>query len=271
MTAIIAWRHIDLTFEIPFRNRLIIVGYLLFATWGIALFAILLFLQEFLLRGWRPPARFSLSAFLALPIAAIVGWVHNSRWNYRLTISDSIEITRHQLTVSLCPDDVVGIVGVGGLNLDGRKFFAWKHVLIVTDQDVHRLSLGYESSESCCEGLRRVSTNAWTIPFRGEISPPAFAETNSTSSHLSSLKRVKNVIRSVVKRSAVLGLTILLGSAAFLTGLFLNTEPEEIDGRALAGLKVVFAAGPLFLIDTVQEMRTLVSIRRLERELERSP
>ena len=219
-------------------------------------------LQFWLLPGETNPRRAALAAAVAVPASlGVAAWGFVRGYHTILVFSDVMELRRGVGSDEVVLSDVLGLVGPGGISLDGGELLVWKRVVVLTDDRRWSVSLTPAGNAALYRALRVHCRWAWGIPFRGSIEPP----------------EEEAAARTALRRSAAFSAGNSSGRcssarpwppAARRAGAWLLSRPGLDDTRlkAVAWLVVGLVAGFLVLANAGRELRTL---RRITAECRR--
>ncbi len=245
----------------PLHVRLVETA-MTFLVWGVVLWiAVGCAFQFWLLPDWPPPRRGALAAGLAAPFAI---WAacrcYFGRYFAVILHPEWIELRRQGSSDEIPSDDVLALIGRGGINLDGGELIAWKSLVIFTGDRSYTLAFNREVNASLYRTFREFCPGAWGLPFAGRLEPPE--ESGPLSG--AGLDRLRRYYRGQVTRTFVAGLLVAVASAAALalTVRFLGMKTLETKGAIW--LIVFPVIGVELLVRAFREVRVLRQVKQAE-------
>jgi hypothetical protein len=224
--------------------------------------ALIAALQFWLLPGATNLQRGALAATIAVPAALGMAVWRFVRVHHTILVFPEVLELRHVVGSDVVVlSDVLGLIGLGGISLDGGELLVWKRVVILTDNRRWSVSLTPAGNAALHRALRSHCRWAWGLPFRGSIEPPEEEAAARAAPH--SLGRF---YRRQCLRSLLLGLILAVGCAAGGAGLRSRPGLDATRLKAVAWLIVGLVVGFLLLANAGRELRTL---RRITAESRR--
>lgn len=220
--------------------------------------------KQFRWRKHRP-----IAVVVALPMAALLA-TRRFVWQYhRLTADDDSIVLKNLLgQVRLAPDEVQGIVGTGGANLQTSETDVWKEIVLLTRGRRYRISFDKHSNELCYEQLRELCPHAWGIPYRGRLETPIAGPELDPDDYVESLKTLRSFYLLYTQKTLFNGLLLVVGS--LIAGAVL-AQSMPLNGRGVVRLYVwlliVAFVGLIMAIRALKQIPVLLKVRYTEQRL----
>jgi hypothetical protein len=94
------------------------------------------------------------------------------RYDAIMVESHGIELRRGHRCDEIPCAEVLGVIGQGGINLDGGEIIAWQKVVILRDDRRHFLGFHREDNARVYRALRTACPRAWGVAFPPRLEPP---------------------------------------------------------------------------------------------------
>lgn len=134
-------------------------------------------LQFWILPHETNQRRAALAAVLVAPIVLGVIWHAGCRRYHAVRVEpDRIELRRGTTCDQLRAADVLGLIGLGGINLDGGELVARKRLVILTDERRYVLAFHRENNAELYRVLRDACRLAWGVPYPARLEPPTLTD-----------------------------------------------------------------------------------------------
>ena len=226
------------------------------------------------LQYWFAPhltnhTRAGLAALIAVPAAVCVALLMHARRYERIALyPDRIDLRRGGLVEEILYSDVIGLVGRGGINLDGGEMLVWKKLFVLTEDRRRCLEIHHEVNAGLYHYLREHCSKSWGIPFRGTLeSPKSDRRTNSDFAMAVSLGQLGRFYRLQVTKTATIGLAVASISLAGLVAVWVFAGINSDTSKGIGWLIVGVVAGALVLSDALRNATVMLRIQRAARGL----
>jgi hypothetical protein len=259
--------HSEVAYHVPRLQRLLGAG-LVFMNCCVGLWIVILVLWESVLQlPLTPPQRMLLAAFPACPGALSLAWWHYRRRNHLIVITpELLEIHHANVVNEILPSEVIGLIALPGISLEGEEMMVWKKVVIVTLYKSYAILLGAEENARCFEDLRQCCLYSWTLPFRGDLVPPAKCNRQDRYEHQSvELACLERFYRRQIVTVFWLAAGSICGGLAVIIALVTHGQVEGL-AKAITWSIVLFVVGVLLFGRGWQQTTLLKRIRKARQE-----
>ena len=247
----------DFLFEIPIKNHIIIHVLHALLLFGLLWPIFVGFLQFSIVPSWTNYDRAYLALFLASPIAILIGTRRFLREYRRVECRmGCLELIAPGNRAVIPVTDVIGIVGVGGISLDGGELVNWKGIVILTWFSRHVVGFPPEENSQLFRELRLCSPHAWALPFRGEIEAPLRTR-RVAGADKNSLGRIVAEYRRQFARLASFGVSLATITAAIIFAITFAPRAGETFDTLFAWVCVLLFTSFLLLFEAFRAWRVI--------------
>jgi hypothetical protein len=173
-----------------------------------------------------------------------------------------LEINRAGGSQLILASDVIGLVGLGGVNLDGGEMVAWKRLVVLTWDDHFSLEFNRHDNAWLYQSLRKRCPHAWGIPFRGHLQPSPQQE-ETASENMVALRRLEGYYRGRIIRSLILSLALGIGCIAGIALMIASPRIGDRTPRGAIWLVVLTIIAILSIVDVMRSRRVLSEIAQV--------
>ena len=233
--------------------------------WGLGLWIATVFVFQFaLFPDWSHPQRARLSAILVMPMAIFMAYLRFSRRCH--TVIDRkgfLELGQGFRSKEIPVSQVVGLIGLGGVNLDGDELIVWKNLVILTWDGCEILEFHHQDNAWLYRILRGVCRTAWGLPFNGHLEPPMDGPRNGRGVNSVAIERILGYYRWEVAKTLIATVILLIGALIVILWLIPRAGGDGRIAKGLLWLAIFAAISLLMLRDAWRNSRVLREIDRV--------
>jgi hypothetical protein len=253
-----------LEWKIPLLERLKPVFLTLILAGPFLWMITLAILQFAILPHWTNPRRGKLAAALVAPVAlAFACRSFLKRYHSVVYRHGCLELGRGLATDVIPTTDVVALIGVVGVNLDGGPMIAWKRLTILTWDRHYSLEFHRYANAWLYRSLRPLCPQAWGLPWRGQLEPPS----NASRAHGRGVNTIiigtlQKYYRKQIGRTLSAALILAATSIAALIWIVRNANTNDAALKVLMYLIVAIVLAVLLLAETRRASHVLREISK---------